>query len=309
MNTAVLGGAIVLLAYFKKLRYARVWKRILLERLTEPLHLNLLSIPVFLFGSFRQKVAFDLVPKHQYAYGILKAADLAKAQGVSTISVIEFGVASGAGLLNMVRLAEKVTKLTGIGIRIYGFDSGTGMPPPVDYRDHPDQYQTGDFAMQRDMLESRLPPNAKLVVGELKDTVDGFLKSLPGSEPIGFVAIDVDYYSSTKDAMRVLQGTPEQYLPLAVVYCDDTFLEVHNSWCGELLAINEFNDENAMRKIERYRFFENFRIFKNAIWVKQMFQLHVLDHPTRNRIITTDKKRSLENPYLDYADNRDSFSV
>lgn len=297
------------MTYFKKLKYLRVWKRILLERLTEPLHLNLLSLFVYVFGSFRQKVAFDLVLKHQYAYSILKAADLAKAQGLKKVSILEFGVASGAGLLNMAKLAAHATAATGVEFRIYGFDSGTGMPPARDYRDHPDQYQSGDFPMRRDLLEPQLPANTKLVIGEVADTVPAFLKSLPHDEPIGFVALDLDYYYSTKDAMRVFEGAAEQYLPLGVVYCDDISLEVHNSYCGELLAIREFNDEQPLRKLEHHRFFENSRIFKNAYWVKQIYQLHVLDHPSRSQVVATDKKRVLENPYLSYKENRDSFST
>lgn len=297
------------MGYLKKLRHSRVWKRLMLERLTEPLHLNVLSLFVCLFGSYRMKVAFDLVLKHQYAYGILKAADDAKAQGIRTVSILEFGVASGAGLLNMVKIAARVSRITGVSFRIYGFDSGTGMPPARDYRDHPEQYQEGDFPMRRDLLEPLLPPHARLVVGEVADTIEPFLRALPEDEPIGFVALDLDYYHSTQSALQIFKGSPLQYLPQTVVYCDDIALESHNSYCGEYLALAEFNREQALRKIEPHRFFENTRIFKNAYWVKQIFQLHVLDHPTRSRISVTERKRVLENPYLDYQGNKDSFSV
>jgi hypothetical protein len=30
-------------------------------------------------------------------------------------------------------------------VSVVGFDSGVGMPPPLDYRDHPDLYQQGTF--------------------------------------------------------------------------------------------------------------------------------------------------------------------
>jgi hypothetical protein len=43
------------------------WRRIFLERLTEPVHLNLLSLPVLLFGSYRAKIAWDLIIRQQYA--------------------------------------------------------------------------------------------------------------------------------------------------------------------------------------------------------------------------------------------------
>jgi hypothetical protein len=44
-----------------KLGHRHVWCRLFVERLTEPLHLNVLSMFVAVFGSFRAKVAFDRV--------------------------------------------------------------------------------------------------------------------------------------------------------------------------------------------------------------------------------------------------------
>src|SRR4051812_49228301 len=43
-----------------KLRKPRVWRRLLLERASEPLHLNFASMLVLAFGSFRAKVDWDL---------------------------------------------------------------------------------------------------------------------------------------------------------------------------------------------------------------------------------------------------------
>ena len=50
-------------------------RRILRERLTEPLHLNVASLFVAAFGSVRSKIAFDLIQRPHYAYGLLEAAD------------------------------------------------------------------------------------------------------------------------------------------------------------------------------------------------------------------------------------------
>ena len=38
--------------------------------------------------------------------------------------MFEFGVAGGAGLVNLERIAELVEQKTGVGIDIYGFDTG-----------------------------------------------------------------------------------------------------------------------------------------------------------------------------------------
>ena len=266
----------------KKLSQSYIWKRIFYERLTEPLHLNLISAAVALGGSFRAKVDFDLVLRAQHAYSILKCGDLARRLGIPEVVLIEFGVAAGAGMMNMCSIADRVTKETGVRFRIFGFDTGQGMPPPTSYKDHPDLYQAGDFPMDRDKLRRSLPANAELVLGEIEKTAPDLLSRIDKGSPIGFVSIDVDYYSSTKDALRILNGESEQYLPRTLIYLDDLEDESHNRFCGEHAAILEFNDEQAMRKIDRFEFLRGYRIMRNARWIDHMFTLHVLNHPTRS---------------------------
>lgn len=281
-----------------KLRERRIWERIFRERLSEPLHLNLLSLPVALFGGFRAKVYFDLVVRQQHAFCLLRAADQALAIGHRRISVVEFGVAQGAGLMNICDISQRITRETGVAFDIFGFDTGKGMPPPVDWRDHPESYFEGDFAMQHDRLAARLPDNCRLVIGELADTVPGFGDSLPS--PLGFVSIDVDYYSSTSQALRLLGETaPEHLLPVVPCYFDDIFFDQHNRWSGELLAIEEFNAAHAMRKIDRFTFLAKKRLFRNAQWIDQVFALHALDHPWRSPGMHAATNRVLTNPYLD----------
>ncbi|MGA3265628.1 MAG: hypothetical protein ABSE16_02270 [Verrucomicrobiota bacterium] len=262
-----------------------------------------------MFGSYRAKVAYDLVVRQNNAYGILKAADFARQEGIGTVSLIEFGVASGTGLLNMARIASRVTRVTGVGFKLYGFDSGQGMPPARDYRDHPDLYQQGDYVMNRDALKKVLPANVQLIIGEVAGTVAGFISRLPPDEPIGYVVFDLDYYFSMRDALKILRdASPRKYLPITLVFLDDIALDPHNNYCGELLAVNEFNAENPLRKIEHHAFLENSRIFRKARWVKQMFFLHVLDHPSRCQITIRDNKRALFNPYVNFEGNRDNFN-
>ena len=283
---------------FRKLAHSYIWKRIFYERLTEPLHLNLLTIPVALFGGLRSRVSFDLVLRHHNAYATLRCADIARELGLREVTLIEFGVAAGAGLLNMCEIARKVTRATGVEFRVVGFDTGKGMPPPQSYRDHPELYQEGDFPMDQQALSRALPANAELILGDISANVESFLRRVTAAAPIGYVVVDVDFYHSARDALRVLQGAPEQYLPRTFVYLDDLEDESHNSWCGELLATGEFNAQNAMRKIERHRFLRSYRIFRNARWIDHMMICHVLDHATRTMLKGKPRSAVLDNPYL-----------
>ena len=284
--------------FWTKLKQSYIWKRILYERVTEPIHLNLFSILVSLFGSYRAKIGFDLILRQHNAYGILRAADEARKLGLQSVTLIEFGVAAGAGLINMCKIAEKVSSITGIDFNIYGFDTGLGMPPPQDYKDHPELYQQGDFPMNRDQLVKLLPKNAELIIGELSETIPSFIKKLNPESPVGYVVIDVDYYSSAKEALISLSYDSSNYLPITFLYFDDIHEDYHNDWCGELLAIQEFNSENETRKISPYKFLKTKRIFKNVSWLDHIYILHILDHTIRQDVKSSRSNVTLVNPYL-----------
>ena len=286
------------IVHLKKLRNRYIWRRIFYERLTEPLHLNLLALGVGLFGTLRMRVAYDLVIRHNNAYSILAAADLARELDLRELTLIEFGVGGGAGLLNMCAIARRVTRETGVRFRIAGFDTGRGMPPPRSYRDHPEIYQEGDFPMDQAALRRALPDNAELVIGELRQTVPAFLQGVSAQAPIGYAVVDVDYYSSTVDALALFDGRPQQYLPRTLVYLDDVEHPSHNSWCGERRAVLEFNETRELRKIEPHAFLRGYRIFRNARWIDHMSTLHVLDHPTRATLVQPRAVEVHTNPYL-----------
>jgi hypothetical protein len=268
------------------------------DRLGEPLLFNLASVAVAAFGSFRAREAFELINRPHYAWGLLDAADAAAAAELPGVLGLEFGVAAGAGLLNMAGIAERVSAVTGVDVRVVGFDTGKGMPPPTDYRDHPDHYFTGDFAMDVERLRAALPSRASLVIGDIADTARAFIDDVDPIRPIGFVALDVDYWSSTAGALKIFEHSePERYLPRTPLYLDDVTFASHNRWCGERLAVEEFNRRNRWRKIERYRFLAHERLFRRSMWIDQIYNLHVLDHPSRAR--PQDRPvRTSDNPYL-----------
>ena len=257
------------------------YRKIFIERLTEPFHLNLMALGVAIFGRYRTKVDFDLMVRQQYAFPLLFAADEAKRSGVTRITVLEFGVAAGAGLLNLCELAARTTAATGVAIDVVGFDTGQGMPPAIDYRDMPEYFQEGDFPMDFEALRRALPAHGRLVIGPVRDTIPSFLDGVSPAAPIGFVAVDVDYYSSAVETLAILTGRADAYLPIVPVYLDDVAMDGANPWNGELLAVAEFNAAQPLRKVAPFTLLRSKRIFKNAQWIDRMYAAHVHDHPRR----------------------------
>jgi hypothetical protein len=275
-----------------------IWQRLAVERLTEPLHLNVLALLAAAFGGTRAKIAFDVLVRQQHAYGLLHAADLARAHGARRVTVAELGVGVGTGLLNLCELSGRVERATGIGFDVVGFDTGTGMPPPVDHRDHPELYETSWFSMDSERLKARLPANARLILGDLDETIDDFVAGMSEAAPLGFATLDVDYHSSSLAALRLFTGRPELYFPYVPVYVDDLALPTHTRFAGELLAIEEFNEAHELRKLEFDRMLPYNRVFKHAEWLAHMFKLHVLDHPIRRNVAGTGRQMHVPNPYL-----------
>ncbi len=285
---------------FQRLLSKGKLNRVVFERLTEPLHLNAMSPWVAAFGSLRQKILFDLVVRQQNAFCMLKAADFARELGLRSISVCEFGVAAGAGLLNMCELGRRITEATGVEFMIYGFDTGTGMPKAVDYRDQPEAFREGDFPMgDFSRLRASLPKNAELIIGNVADTVREFRERLTDKSPLAFVSIDVDYYSSSKVALDVFCGDAGHYLPMTLVWLDDIGVPSTNPWVGELLAVREFNEEQPLRKIHPYTFLRSERLFTRTKWLDQVYVMHTLDHSERTpKAGRANAPVVLDNPYL-----------
>jgi hypothetical protein len=89
----------------------------------------------FPLGSVTTRVEYGVFAYPHYAYGVYWAAITAARLKIPKISVAEFGVAGGRGLVALERASEQIERETGVGIDVVGFDSGEGMPAPTDYRD------------------------------------------------------------------------------------------------------------------------------------------------------------------------------
>jgi hypothetical protein len=234
------------------------------------------------FGTFRERERFGLIDRPNYAYGMLRAADTAAYFGKKAVTVCEFGVASGGGLLNLASLSRVIRAETGITFDVVGFDTGKGLLPPAGHKDHPELWNGGDFPMGNvDELQRKLGDDARLVIGDIGDTIDSFRESLSPDAPLGFVSIDVDVYSGTASAFRVLTGNSESYLPAISFYFDDVTSYFSNFACGELCAIAEHNESHRMRPIDVDRSLPKARPDRTAGWYQSMYVCHILDHPLR----------------------------
>jgi hypothetical protein len=218
--------------------------------------------------------------KPEYVWGVLQGVALAKVLGLGRVSVIEFGVAGGFGLLALEHIAEMVEALpgVGVGVDVYGFDTGKGLPQPEDYRDCPNLWAGGFYAMDKAQLEAHLR-RARLKVGLVGETVPAFLET--SFCPVAFISFDVDLYSSTRDALRLLEAKHDTLLPRIYCYFDDILGFSFSDYNGERLAIAEFNEAHAMRKVSPLYGLKYFvpPAHANNMWVDMLYLAHIFDHP------------------------------
>ncbi|MGH9029294.1 MAG: hypothetical protein ACRDV4_06740 [Acidimicrobiales bacterium] len=217
------------------------------------------------------------VSRPHYLWSVLLAALTARGLQVAEISVLELGVAGGNGLLALEEAAVLTERVLGVQVEVWGFDSGTGMPEPRDRRDVPWAVRPGYFAMDEPALRGRLS-RAQLALGPVETTVRAWAGA--AHPPVGFVAFDLDYYSSTMDALCLFDAEDSALLPRVVCYFDDVLGYGWSEHNGERAAIANFNALHAQRKIGYVHGLGHFlpESERTRPWSEQIWMAHLFDH-------------------------------
>ena len=214
-------------------------------------------------------------PNPAYRHCVSAGAALAGALGESGITIVEFGVAGGNGLVALEQTAGAVENATGLRVDVVGFDSGVGMPVPDGYRDLPYKWGAGYYPMNEPALRARLK-RARLLLGPVAETAPVFASEC--RFPVAAVMMDLDYYSSTLAALQILDAAPT--LPRVSLYFDD--LWAATPYTGEWGAINEYNRSHQMQKLV-----QTWDLAHADGWRAQVFELHKFEHPDYCRRLTT----------------------
>jgi hypothetical protein len=225
-------------------------------------------------GSYKFRLSLGAVVRPHYAHIVFNAARLAARLGYPKISVLEYGVAGGRGLLTLENHALEIEKLFPVKIDIYGFDTGKGLPSPKDYRDLPYHWREGFFRMEQDDLKVQLK-RARLVLGPIEETAKTFFQ-MHKPAPIGAIIHDFDFYSSTAAGLEMLRASDEFYLPRVFCYFDDTIgdeIALYSDYTGQRLAIREFNQGNESIKLSPvyYTYAKSYETWHRQIWVCHRF--------------------------------------
>lgn len=259
-------------------------------RLLRPLLKRFRSLPYDL------RLMFDAMPRPHYGYCVYHAARMAKCFGIDGITVVEFGVAGGNGLVILEDHADRVGQELGIAVRVVGFDLGSGLPAPKDYRDMPNIWRDGFYRMDVDRLRQRLR-HAELYLGDVGVEIEKFLSD-ERWPPVGALLFDLDFYSSTTESFRVFDLPAERILPRVFCYFDDTIhgdpISGLNDFTGQCLAIEEYNRKRNIKKLSFDRSLLTPRKYR-AQWHHQIYLHHDFSHPDYTSFVgTQDDQRPLD---------------
>lgn len=239
-------------------------------------------------GDYRFRLSIGAVERPNYAHLVLNAAQLAARLGYPRMSVLEYGVAGGNGLVALEYHAAEVEKLVPVKIEIYGFDTGKGLPAPKDYRDLPYHWREGFFHMEEDKLRQRLA-RAKLVLGDIGLSSKTFFERHDPA-PIGAIIHDFDFYSSTAAGLSMLHAGERYYLPRVFCYFDDTIgdtIALYSDFTGQRLAIKEFNAASEHVKLGQAYYFG----YPREVWHDQIWICHFFQHSKYNAFVSAEDQQ------------------
>lgn len=243
---------------------------------------RLFGVPYKSNRDLAQALVFhDCFERLNYAYGAILAVEQARRLNLPGVTLIETGVWTGRGLRNLCEWASLLRYTFELDVYVSGFDTGQGLPKCTDWRDHPELWQEGEMVMpDLNLLRSQLPSFCTLEIGDVAQTAPRYLQHLNlKARPIGFFALDVDLYTSSVDALKLLEGDPETLLPAVGFWIDDSYVNVmQNNYCGEALAIAEYNHRNHLRKIDIKKIRPN---HQPMLWHYCFAFAHIFDHPVR----------------------------
>lgn len=282
-------------ALFVSIREVAAINRILQNLISEaPLRLLIkaaLTNPVARRYAFEWAALFDALRYPAYALGLQTACKYARLASAAGFTAIEFGVAGGNGLMELSKYAAEMSQRTGLKIKVVGFDSGAGLPQGTDYRDAPWLWNPGDFPCNVNKLRLVLPTEIELVVGQIQKMLPHWFEERPRL-PVGFVSVDVDYYSSTASILETLGNVDVRcLLPFVSFYFDDVLRYLTPRCTGESAALDEFNRSHDRRQFDRDDWLSEDRPFGNRLWLRRMYSLCCLDHPALEGLQTRETAR------------------
>ena len=245
----------------------------------KPLRVALLGYLSLKFKSF----------KPHYESILYEACLESKKLGIKNVSVLELGVAGGAGILALEKYKKRIEKVLDMSIEVYGFDTGEGLPKIEMNEDLPFLWKEGLYNIDKTALENKI--KSKIFYGDVKNTIDDFIKI--NKNKVCCIFFDLDLYTSTINFLNQIPKIEEHLLPRVLCYFDDVYVFENyiNQFNGVFKAIDEFNANLSDFKLGYS--VDHFKDFKFPLAKTSIYTLHSFKNNLYKKYISSNIESDL----------------
>ena len=144
--------------------------------------------------------------KPHYESILYEACLEAKKLGINQVSVIELGVAGGAGIVSLEKYKKKIERVLDINIDIYGFDTGSGLPKIETDEDLSVTIELIGTDVDSDILTYHIVSETSLgtLVHNNNSVIFSPYENLYGLDNFSYVVDDGDLVSDTADVNIII---------------------------------------------------------------------------------------------------------
>jgi hypothetical protein len=137
--------------------------------------------------------------------------------------------------------------------------------------------------MDEPALRARLTERTTLILGDVAKTISTFFDDYD-PPPLGFISFDMELYSATREALKILTLPNKRMLRHVPLYFEDISNLFNHKFAGALLAIEEFNQLVRDVKIDRWYQVEWSQAFPERLYFKNFHVGHDLCAISKTRL-------------------------
>lgn len=184
------------------------------------------------------------LPRPYYALGMLLAANQALNLGLNKISVLEISIDDYSGLQDLFQHKLDIESVMPITFEIIHLNAGSkNFNKCNNIRDRLDFFNL----MKSSTIKKNIKKNSDIKIYKKNFVKDLDLIKKNLKNPLGFIIFDVNNFTLTNEAFKILNISPKKILPKPLLYFDHFYRS--SEFEGEFYSIKKFNDKNKFRKI------------------------------------------------------------
>ncbi len=184
------------------------------------------------------------LPRPYYALGMLLAANQALNLGLNKLSVLELSIDDYSGLQDLLQHKVDIESVMPIKFEIIHLNAGRkNFNKCNNIRDRLDFFNV----IKNSTIKKNVKKNSDIRIFKKNYARDLDLIKKKIKNPLGFLIFDINNFTLTNQAFKILNISNKKILPKPLLYFDHFYRS--SEFEGEFYSIKKFNDKNRLKKI------------------------------------------------------------